>query len=233
MVAVPGFYNQKRSAIKPHATGTGPGVGSAAGEGPRAMEDVTVEQNLEIPDKTVNAHLREKMDTFNAHINSGNNGYPENNSQTPNSPPHIPDHFNATNLGGNQHGNFDASWPINPTDPIEFNSINSLSECVNNFEHLEVAHANPKAHTSSPIPLSRESHETTRATKKNGTWTRMERSKSTQQIARAELSGPCKRKFSSVDDHAELPCNKKQVLEDNAELSSQMVEAVEQPHQGP
>lgn len=68
-----------------------------------------MEQNLEIPDSTVNAHSREKTDTFNAHINSGNNGYPENNSQTPNSPPHIPDHFNAANLRGNQHKNFDAS----------------------------------------------------------------------------------------------------------------------------
>ena len=68
--------------------------------------------------------------------------------------------------------------------------------------------------------------------KKNGTWTRMERCKSTQQIAQAEHTGPCKRKFSSVDDHDALPCNKKQVLNDD-ELSTQMVEAVEQPRQKP
>ena len=45
--------------------------------------------------------------------------------------------------------------------------------------------------------------------------------------------GSCKRKFSTVNDHPELPCNKKQVLKDDAEFSSQMVEAVEQPCQEP
>lgn len=68
-----------------------------------------LEPDLEIPDSTVNEHLREKTDTFNAHINSGDNVYSENNSQTPNCPPHIPDHFNAVNLGDIPHGNFVAS----------------------------------------------------------------------------------------------------------------------------
>ena len=54
-----------------------------------------------------------------------------------------------------------------------------------------------------------------------------------QQVAQANSIGPCKRKFTTVDDHPELPCNKKQVLKDDAEFSSQMVEAIKQPHQEP
>ena len=41
-----------------------------------------------------------------------------------------------------------------------------MSKGANNAEYLEAAHANPKAHTANPNPLSHENHETTRATKK-------------------------------------------------------------------
>ena len=54
-----------------------------------------------------------------------------------------------------------------------------------------------------------------------------------QQVAQAEYTGPCKRSFSIIDDHSELPCNKKQVLKDDAEFSSQMVEAIALPCQEP
>ena len=54
-----------------------------------------------------------------------------------------------------------------------------------------------------------------------------------QQVAQAEYTGPCKRSFSIIDDHSELPCNKKQVLKDDAKFSSQIVEAIVLPCQEP
>ena len=68
---------------------------------------------------------------------------------------------------------------------------------------------------------------------KNCRWTRLDTGKNMQQVAQAEYTGPCKRSFSIIDDHSELPCNKKQVLKDDAEFSSQMVEAIAQPCQEP
>ena len=180
MVAVPGFYSQKRSTTKPHVTETRPEVGGVAGEGSRVMEEVTVEQNLDTSNSTFSTHSIEKTDTFNAPIYSGN-VYSKNKGQDLNTPPHNPDQFNAKNLGSNQHGKIGASSQTNPTNPIGITLINILSKCSNNNEFLEVAHANPNAHTSILNPLSREGHEFTRSTKKkNGTWARLDRGKPTQ-----------------------------------------------------
>ena len=165
MVVVPGFYGQKCSTTKPHVTETRPEVGSVAGEGSRVMEEVTVEQNLETSDSTFSTHSIEKTDTFNAPIYSGNI-YSKNKGQDLNTPPHNPDQFNAKNLGSNQHRKIGASSQTNPTNPIGITLINIMSKCSNNNEFLEVAHANPNAHTSILNPLSREGHEFTRSTKK-------------------------------------------------------------------
>ena len=165
MVAVPGFYNQKRSTTKPHVTETRPEVGGVAGEGSRVMEEVTVEQNLDTSDSTFSTHSIEKTDTFNAPIYSGN-VYSENKGQDLNIPPHNSDKFNAENLWSNQHGKIGASCQTNPTDPIGITPINILSKYSNNNDFLEVARANANAHTSILNPLSCEGHEFTRATKK-------------------------------------------------------------------
>ena len=61
--------------------------------------------------------------------------------------------------------------------------------------------------------------------KKTGTWTRLDRGKITQQTTQAVFTGPCKRNFSTIDDHSDLPCSKKQVLTNEAEFSILMVEA--------
>ena len=92
------------------------------------------------------------------------------------------------------------------------------------------AQSNPNANTSILNSLSHKGHVFTRATKKTGTWTRLDRGKNTQQVVQENLTGPCKRHFSTIDDYPELPCSKKQVLTDGAQFSSQMVEADAQPH---
>lgn len=51
-----------------------------------------------------------------------------------------------------------------------------------------------------------------------------------QQVAKADITGPCKRSFSTIDDHPKLPC-KKQVLTDDVEFSSRTVEVDAQPNQ--
>ena len=233
MVAVPGFYSQKRSTTKPHVTETRPEVGGVAGEGSRVMEEVTVEQNLDTSDSTFSTHSIEKTDTFNAPIYSGN-VYSKNKGQDLNTPPHNLDQFNAKNLGSNQHRKIGASSQTNPTNPIGITLINILSKCSNNNEFLEVAHANPNAHMSILNPLSREGHEFTRSTKKKKWHMGKAGQRQAYTIGCSSRSiGLCKRKFSTVNDHPELPCNKKQVLKDDAEFSSQMVEAVEQPCQEP
>ena len=76
--------------------------------------------------------------------------------------------------------------------------------------------------------MSCEGHEVARETKKKkktGTWTRLDRGKITQQTTQAVFTGPCKRNFSTIDDHSDLPYSKKQVLTNEAEFSILMVEA--------
>lgn len=69
-----------------------------------------------------------------------------------------------------------------------------------------------------------------RVTKKIGTWTKLDKGKVTQQITQVAFSGPCKRNFSTIDDHSNLPCSKKQVLKNDAKIPNQMVKASAQPH---
>ena len=226
VVAVPGFYSQKRSTTKPYVTETGLEERGETSEGLQAVEEITVAQKLGSSDSTFNAHSGEKTDTINEPIYSGN-GYVEDQIQQPNISPHNPDRFNAENSGSNYHGMSGDSCPLCPTDSIGIIPINNPIKCSKYAESLEAAHPYPNAHTSIPNSMSRENHEVTRATKKIGTWTRLDRSKITQQVAQADPIGSCKRKFSTIDDHSELPCNKKQVLKDDDDFSSEMVEAVD------
>ena len=111
------------------------------------------------------------------------------------------------------------------------NPIYVLINSTNSNQKGEATYTNPIANAFTSNPKSREEHEVARVTKKIGTWTRLDRGKVTQQTTQVVFSGPCKWNFSTIDDHSDLPCSKKQALKNDAEISIQMVEVGAQPRQ--
>ena len=87
---------------------------------------------------------------------------------------------------------------------------------------LESAHS-----TYSHEPVSREMHGIIRAHKKPNTWTRFDRAATAQKTCPSASIGACKRTFSDLDDHSDLPSSKRQVLKDGGDFSFQVVEAVD------
>ena len=67
--------------------------------------------------------------------------------------------------------------------------------------------------------------------KKTGMWTRLDMGQITQQPIQDAFSSLGKRNFSTIDNHSDLPCSKKQVLKNDEKISIQMVEAGAQPRQ--
>ena len=87
---------------------------------------------------------------------------------------------------------------------------------------LESAHS-----TYSHEPVSREMHGIIRAHKKPSMWTRFDRAAAAQKTCPSASIGACKRTFSDLDDHSDLPSSKRQVLKDGGDFSFQVVEAVD------
>ena len=132
--------------------------------------------NLDLSDNSFKAHLWEKTDTINEAHYSGS-GYTGNKAQYPNFSPQNPNRVNAENIGIHMHGKSVNSGLVTPTTPIGFIPINAPSNPSNSNQFQEAAQANPNAHTSTLNSLSRDGHELIKATKKNGTWTRLDRGK--------------------------------------------------------
>ena len=119
------------------------------------------------------------------------------------------------------------------TDTGDFIPINASDHALRTNQSQAAAALKSTHPTNSNDPVSREMHEITGAQKNPSTWTRLDRATTTQKTCPSVSTGACKRNFSDVDDHSELPSSKRQVSKDGAKFSFQVVEADDQPHQQP
>ena len=124
VVAILGFYSQKCTTPKSHAIEARPEDGGEINDDSRAMEELTVVHNMDSADKSLKAHLWEKMDTPNDPHYLGN-GYTGNKPQDPNISPQNPDHFIVEITRINVTENTGDNCPLFPSEPIGINPIMS------------------------------------------------------------------------------------------------------------
>ena len=128
-------------------------------------------------------------------------------------------------------GSMGASCDSPSTETGDNFLINDLDQIQRTNQSQGTAELESAHSTYSHEPVSREMHGIIRAHKKPSTWTRFDRAAAALKTCLAAVTGACKRTFSDVDDHSDLPSSKRQVLKDGGDISFKVVEAVEQPRQ--
>ena len=229
VVAVPGFYNSNRKSQTPAARENRPNEVGQHSTGSPPREAQTVAHSLSQSVAKFNEPLIQETATFKEPIQS-KNGNIDGEDHVPKHPPHNPDSLNTRFDDSFISGNIGASCdsPSTETD-VNFH-INALDQIqrTNHSTGLAETHS-----TYSHEHVSRELHGCSRAPKKPSTWTRLDRAAAAQKTGLAAATGACKRTFSDVNDHSELPSSKRQVLKDGGDFFFKVVEAVEQPRQQP
>ena len=178
------------------------------------------------------SQLLEETDTIKESIQSCN-GYSEINVHVPKKIPHNPDSIKAAVNETVITENSGASHVSPSIDIGDFIPFKGSDQSLKPNQVQVATKLKPTQLINSHEAPPRKKHGSTRAQKKPSTWTRLDRASTTQKVCQPDFSGACNRNFSAIDDHSELPCNKKQVLKDGFDFSFQMVEADDQPHQQP
>ena len=230
VVAVPGFYTTNRKTATPPTNENRPDDEGSTSNGPPPMEAQTVAHNLSASVNILNDPLLQETVTIKEPIQS-KNGKSEFKDHIPKNSPHNPDSITTVvddTIMPEIHG---ASCDSPSTNTEDFILINESDQTLRTNQ-IQGAAALESAHTTySHEPVSREMHGITRAHKKPSTWTRFDRATAAQKTCPSASTGACKRTFSDVDDHSELPSSKRQVLKDGGNFSFQVVKAVDQPRQ--
>ena len=230
VVAVPGFYTSNCKTATPPARENRPDDEGSTSNGPPPMEAQTVAHTLSTSVNNLTEPLIQETATFKEPIQS-NNRKNDFEDHVPKNPPHNPDSITTmvddTIMSGIKGASCDS--PSTETGNIFLINESDQTQRTNQSQgmtELESAHS-----TYSHEPVSREMHGIIRAHKKPSTWTRFDRAAVAQKTCPAASTGACKRTFSDVDDHSDLPSSKRQVLKDGGDFSFKVVEAVDQPRQ--
>nr|POE59416.1 hypothetical protein CFP56_45678 [Quercus suber] len=229
-MAVPGFYIPKSKTTTPPASTTRPEEEGLTNDEPPPREEQTVVYNLAKSVNTLNVQSVQETVTIKEPIQS-RNGYSGFKDHTPNNNPHNPEPINAAVDDTFMPENSGAKCDSPSMNTGDFILINASDQSLRPNQFKAAATMKPTHPTNSHESLSREMHKITRAKKKPSTWTRFNRASATQKVCSSVSTGACKRNFSDVDDHSELPSSKRQVLKDGAEFSFQAMEADDQPRQ--
>ena len=175
----------------------------------------------------LNEPLMQETATFKEPIQS-KNGNIDGEDHVPKYPPHNPDSLNTRFDDTIISGIIGASCDSPSTETEDNFLINALDQIQRTNQSTGTAEPHS---TYSHEHVSRELHGISRAPKKPSTWTRLDRAAAAQKTGLAAATGACKRTFSDVDDHSDLPSSKRQVLKDGGDFSFKVEEAVEQPRQ--
>ena len=230
MVAVPSFYNSKRKTKTPAARENRPNDVGPTSIGPPPREAQTVAHTLSTSVTNFNEPLIQETATFKEPIQS-NNGKNDGEDHVPKNLPHNPDSFTTMFDDTITSGIMGASCDSPSMETGDNFLINALYQIQRTNQSPGTAELESAHSTYSHEPMSCEMHGIFRAHKKPSTWTRFDRAAATQKTCLAAVTGACKRTFSNVDDHSDLPSNKRQVLKDGGDFSFKVVEAVKQPRQ--
>ena len=174
----------------------------------------------------LNEPLIQETATFKEPIQS-NNGKNDVKDHVPKNPPHNLDSFTTMVNDTIMYGIKGASCDSPSTKTGDIFLINDLDQTQWTNQSQGTTELESALSNYSHEPVSREMHGIIRAHKKPSTWTRFDRAAAAQKTCPAAATGACKRTFSDVDDHSDLPSSKRQVLKDGGDFSFKVVEAVD------
>ncbi|KAL0007176.1 hypothetical protein SO802_008678 [Lithocarpus litseifolius] len=199
----------RQKTTKPPASETRLAQKGPNNDGTPPTEEGTVVDNLANSVAELKTQLLEETDTIKESIQSCN-GYSVINAHVPEKIPHNPDSLKAADKETIMTEKSGASYVHSITDTGDFIPFEDSDQPLKHNQDHAAAELKPRQQINSSKVLPREKHEISRAQNKPSTWTRLDKANTTQKVGQPDFSGACKRNFSAIDDHPELPCNKKQ-----------------------